>query len=113
MLFAIWLIFYFLQGSGRYLVTLPDGEEHLVSGRLAARPGTNHTDLVCDVDGTVSRQRVLVTNDAVTLYTAAVSLVLERAVPRFMLDLAGGGASLRRLLKYKPENNEDHQESSA
>ena len=51
-------------------MTLPDGGEHVVSGRLAARPGTNHTDLVCDVDGTVSRQRVLVTNDAVTLYTA-------------------------------------------
>jgi hypothetical protein len=46
-----------------------DGVDHQVTGRLNPRPETNHTELVCEVDGHISKQRVLVTPAGVTLYT--------------------------------------------
>jgi len=78
-------------GGGKFTVTL-DGVDHAVNGKLVARPETNHTELVCDLDGAISRQRVLVTNEAVTVYTKDGSLEFTKQVPKFMLDKAGGGS---------------------
>jgi 3-methylcrotonyl-CoA carboxylase alpha subunit len=78
-------------GGGKFTVTL-DGVDHAVNGKLVARPETNHTELVCDLDGAISRQRVLVTNEAVTVYTKDGSLEFTKHVPKFMLDKAGGGS---------------------
>jgi hypothetical protein len=43
--------------------------DHKVTGRLNPRPETNHTELVCEVDGHIAKQRVLITPTGVTLYT--------------------------------------------
>merc|ERR1719402_1739128 len=80
-----------VRGGGKFTVTL-DGVDHAVNGKLVARPETNHTELVCDFDGAISRQRVLVTNEAVTVFTKDGSLEFTKQVPKFMLDKAGGGS---------------------
>ena len=46
-----------------------DGVDYPVSGKLVPRPATNHTELVADIAGHITRQPVLVDTTAVTLYT--------------------------------------------
>ena len=40
-----------------------------VSARLSHNPQRNFTELVTDIDGNISKQRVLVNQESVTLYT--------------------------------------------
>ena len=48
---------------------------------------------MADIDGTISKQRVRVDSDSVTLYTREGSREFEKPVPKYK-SAAGGGASL-------------------
>merc|ERR1719334_1303317 len=77
------------QGGGQYLVTVGDAS-YKVGGKLVPSPDTNSTELVCDVDGTITRQRVRITNEGITLYTRDGSVEFSKPVPKYQLQ---GGSS--------------------
>lgn len=78
------------QGANNYTITI-NGVDHKVTGRLNPRPETNHTELVCEVDGHIAKQRVLITGTGVTLYTRTGSLQFLKPVPKFQSESLGGG----------------------
>ena len=77
------------QGGGQFLVTVGD-KTFKVGGRLLPSPETNSTELVCDVDGTISRQRVRITKEGITLYTRDGSVEFSKPLPKYQLQ---GGSS--------------------
>jgi len=83
------------QGGGKYTVTV-NGEEHNIEGKLVEKPETNHEELVCSnlSKGTISKQRVLVTKEGVTLYTSTGSYEFSLPLPKFLsmnMSVAGLG----------------------
>jgi len=83
------------QGAGKYTFSV-GGEERLIEGKLVAKPETNHEELVFSniTDGTISKQRVLVTPHGVTLFTNSGSYEFSLPVPKFLsatLSAAGLG----------------------
>jgi len=83
------------QGSGTYTVTVND-EEYNVEGKLVDKPDTNHEELVSSniSQGTIRKQRVLVTKQGVTLFTSSGSYEFSLPVPKFLsmsLSVAGLG----------------------
>jgi len=83
------------QGGGKYTVIV-NGEEHLIEGKLVDKPETNHEELVCSnlSKGTISKQRVLVTKEGVTLYTSSGSYEFSVPLPKFLsmnMSVAGLG----------------------
>jgi len=79
------------KGNSCYTITL-DGVEYNVSGKLVPKPETNHTEIVCDIGGSISKQRVRVTKEGLTLFTKDGSYEFSLPVPKFMTaNLAAGG----------------------
>ena len=60
---------------------------------MSHNPQRNFTELVADIDGTISKQRVKVDSDTVTLYTKEGSRAFDKPVPKYK-SAAGGGGSL-------------------
>ena len=65
--------------------------DHQVTGRLNPRPETNHTELVCEVDGHIAKQRVLVTPAGVTVFTRYLppGHIAKQRVLQFWLLIRG------------------------
>ena len=62
-----------------------------MNARLSHNPQRNFTELVTDIDGDISKQRVVVTEHSVTLYTKDGSLEFIRPLPKFKGAGSGGG----------------------
>jgi 3-methylcrotonyl-CoA carboxylase alpha subunit len=78
-------------GANKYTVTV-DGADYNVSGKLVPKPETNHTELVCDIQGNISKQRILVNKTGVTLYTRDGSYEFGLPMPKYLTaNLAVGG----------------------
>merc|ERR1712112_552220 len=60
---------------------------------LVPSPETNSTELVCDVDGTITRQRVRITNEGITLYTRDGSVEFSKPVPKYQLQGGSTGGA--------------------
>ena len=71
------------QGKNKYTITF-DGSQYEVTGKLAPRLDTNHIELVCDIQGDISKQLVLVNREGVTLYTRDGSYEFALPVPKFL-----------------------------
>jgi len=79
------------RGNSCYTITL-DGVEYEVSGRINPKPETNHTEIVCDIQGSISKQRVLITKEGLTLFTRSGSYEFSLPVPKYLTaNLALGG----------------------
>ena len=78
------------QGKNKYTITF-DGSQYEVTGKLAPRLDTNHIELVCDIQGDISKQLVLVNREGVTLYTRDGSYEFALPVPKFLSASAGAG----------------------
>ena len=63
-----------------------------VNAKLCYNPQRNFTELVTDIDGDISKQRILVTEQAVILYTKDGSLEFSRPLPKFKGAGSGGGS---------------------
>ena len=63
-----------------------------VNAKLCHNPQRNFTELVTDIDGDISKQRILVTEQAVTLYTKDGSYEFSRPLPKFKGAGSGGGS---------------------
>ena len=63
-----------------------------VNAKLCYNPQRNFTELVTDIDGDISKQRILVTEQAVTLYTKDGSYEFTRPLPKFKGAGSGGGS---------------------
>ena len=59
---------------------------------MSHNPQRNFTELVADIDGTISKQRVKVDSDTVTLYTKEGSRAFDKPVPKYKSAAAGGGS---------------------
>jgi len=75
------------QGAGQYSFTIGD-QTFAVSGKLTTNTDLNFTELVTDVDGSISKQRLLVHGDNLTLYTKKGSYEFTKPSPKY--KLAGG-----------------------
>jgi 3-methylcrotonyl-CoA carboxylase alpha subunit len=69
------------------------GVEHTVSGRLERHEEANFTELICNIDGAVSKQRVLLQGAQVRLFTHQGSVNFAHSTPKF-LSLQHGAGSL-------------------
>jgi len=78
-------------GGNKYKITLGDSV-HEVSGKLVDHPETNHTELVCNNQGNITKQRLLANKTGVTLFTKEGSYEFGVPVPKFLTaSLAAGG----------------------
>ena len=80
------------QGGGQFLVTVGD-KAYRVGGKLVPSPETNSTELVCDVDGTITRQRVRITKEGITLYTRDGSVEFSKPLPKYQLQGGSTGGA--------------------
>jgi len=80
------------QGLGQFLVTIGD-KAYRVGGKLVPSPETNSTELVCDVDGTITRQRVRITKEGITLYTRDGSVEFSKPLPKYQLQGGSTGGA--------------------
>jgi len=63
-----------------------------VNAKLCHNPQRNFTELVTDIDGDISKQRVVVDGDSITLYTKEGSQEFSKPVPKHRnMGGAGGG----------------------
>ena len=62
-----------------------------MNAKLCHNPQRNFTELVTDIDGDISRQRVVVTEHSVTLYTKDGSVEFIKPLPKFKGAGSGGG----------------------
>ena len=72
-----------------------------MTAKLCHNPQRNFTELVTDIDGDISKQRVLVTEHAVTLYTKDGSVEFDRPLPKFK-GAGGAGGSLGDAVSPMP-----------
>jgi len=79
------------QGAGQYNFTIGD-KTYAVGGKLTTNTELNYTELVTDLDGSISKQRVLVSGDTLSLYTRAGSFDFTKPVPKYKLAGMGGGS---------------------
>ena len=63
-----------------------------VNAKLSHNPQRNFTELVTDIDGDISKQRILVTEQAVILYTKDGSYEFGRPLPKLKGAGSGGGS---------------------
>merc|ERR1712179_472980 len=79
------------QGAGHFSFTIGD-KKYSVSGKLSTNTDMNYTELVTDIDGSISKQRVLVTGDNLALYTKQGSYEFSKPTPKYKLAGGGGGS---------------------
>merc|ERR1719370_893976 len=77
------------QGQGRYMVSVGDSS-HTVTGKLIHNKELNFTELICDIDGSISKQRVLVAGDDLTLFTRDGSVRFTKPTPKFQIQGGSG-----------------------
>merc|ERR1719239_1398324 len=80
------------QGGGQFLVTIGD-KSYKVGGKLVPSPQTNSTELVCDVDGTITRQDIQITKEGITLYTRDGSVEFSKPLPKYQLQGGSTGGA--------------------
>lgn len=78
------------QGQGHFLFNV-GAQTYKVTGKLVHNKELNFTELVCDIDGVVSKQRVNWDLDSLTLFTKGGSWEFSRPVPKFKLEGGSGG----------------------
>merc|ERR1712013_514470 len=66
--------------------------KYSVSGKLSTNSDMNYTELVTDIDGSISKQRVLVSGDNLALYTKQGSYEFSKPTPKYKLAGGGGGS---------------------
>merc|ERR1711971_1400570 len=81
-----------VHDGGHFLVTIGD-QAYRVGGKLVPSPETNSTELVCDVDGTITRQRVRITKEGITLYTRDGSVEFSKPLPKYQLQGGSTGGA--------------------
>ena len=64
-----------------------------MNAKLCHNPQRNFTELVTDIDGEISKQRVVVGGDCITLYTKEGSQEFSKPVPKYR-NAAGAGGGL-------------------
>lgn len=79
------------QDNGTYRVYVGD-KSYEVKGSLKFHPEANFTELTCSVDGSISKQRVLLDASQVRLFTAEGGLKFDHKVPKFVSERLGGGS---------------------
>jgi 3-methylcrotonyl-CoA carboxylase alpha subunit len=79
------------ETENSYILTLGDNE-YRVKGTLVYHPASNHTELTCDIGGSVSKQRVLLDGASVRLFTADGSVNFSQRLPKFLSASTGGGS---------------------
>jgi len=79
------------QGAGQYNFTIGE-KTYAVGGKLNTSTELNYTELVTDVDGAISKQRVRVSGDTLSLYTRSGSFDFTKPVPKYKLAGMGGGS---------------------
>jgi len=79
------------QGAGQYSFTIGD-QTFTVSGKLTTNTDLNFTELVTDVDGSISKQRLLVHGDKLTLYTKKGSYEFTKPTPKYKLAGSSTGS---------------------
>jgi len=77
------------KGSGVYNFTIGD-QTFTVGGKLKKNDDLNFTELVTDIDGTITKQRVLIDEGNLTLFTKKGSYEFSKPVPKY--KLAGGSS---------------------
>jgi len=79
------------QGAGHFTFTLGD-KTVSVSGKLTTNTLMNFTELVTDIDGSISKQRVLISGDNISLFTKKGSYEFSKPTPKYKLAGGGGGS---------------------
>jgi len=79
------------KGSGQYTFTVGD-QTYSVTGKLTTNVDLNFTELVTDIDGSISKQRVLVVGDNLNLYTKKGSYEFTKPVPKYKLAGVSSGS---------------------
>jgi len=80
------------QGKGRFQLTVGD-QSYSVTGRLVDNKEHNYTELVCDIDGNITKQRVLRAGDTLTMYDRQGSLQFTKPVPKYKLQGGSVGSA--------------------
>jgi len=73
------------QGGGQYTLKVGDNT-YQVSGKLSHNNHLNFTELVSDIDGEISKQRLMSESQSLTLFTKDGSLEFSKPTPKFMLE---------------------------
>ena len=71
------------EGENAFRVTVGE-REYRATGSAVFHPEANFTELTCDIEGAVSKQRVLVAGPSVRLFTADGSITFEQRLPKFL-----------------------------
>eukprot|EP00090_Calanus_glacialis_P037295 TRINITY_DN6407_c0_g1_i1.p1 TRINITY_DN6407_c0_g1~~TRINITY_DN6407_c0_g1_i1.p1 ORF type:complete len:700 (+),score=246.56 TRINITY_DN6407_c0_g1_i1:52-2151(+) len=79
------------KGAGQYTFTIGD-QTHTVAGKLVTNSDLNFTELVTDIDGSISKQRVLVNGDNLTLFTKKGSFEFTKPIPKYKLAGVSSGS---------------------
>jgi len=79
------------KGAGQFTFTIGD-QTHAVAGKLVTNFDLNFTELVTDIDGSISKQRVLLNGDNLTLYTKKGSFDFTKPVPKYKLAGVSSGS---------------------
>ncbi|TRY62086.1 hypothetical protein TCAL_11322, partial [Tigriopus californicus] len=77
------------QGNNQYTVVIGDNQ-YDVSGRLVRDDENNFTELTCDIQGKVSKTRVLLQDETIRLFTKDGSVSMSHRLPKFISEQMGG-----------------------
>ena len=71
------------EGENAFRVTVGE-KEYRATGSTVFHPEDNFTELTCNINGNVSKQRILVNGPSVRLFTADGSTTFEHKLPKFL-----------------------------
>jgi len=74
-----------VQGQNNFLVTVGD-KSFNVSGKLAFNKDLNIHELVSDIDGEISKQRLVKDSDSMTIFSRDQSWHFQHPLPKFKLE---------------------------
>jgi len=79
------------MGGNQFSVKIGD-KNYSVNAKLTQNHQRNFTELVTDIDGDISKQRVVVNSDTVTLFTKEGSKEFRKPLPKYKSAGVGGGS---------------------
>merc|ERR1711973_593209 len=79
------------MGGNQFSVKIGD-KNYSVNAKLTQNHQRNFTELVTDIDGDISKQRVVVNADTVTLFTKEGSKEFRKPLPKYKSAGVGGGS---------------------
>jgi len=79
------------NGNGQYSLKIGD-KIYGVSGKMTTNSQLNSTELVTDIDGTISKQRLHIDGDSLVLFTKNGSFEFSKPVPKYKLSGSGVGS---------------------